>query len=209
MAPTPPLSLETERELVVRMQQGDRGALGELLNAYHKRLYHVCLRMVCHPEDAADLTQEALLKAVRHADTFKGNSRFGTWLYRIGMNLVISHMRKASVRRAISLDTTAVGDDQATALKAVMRSDREPSPAHRVEVKEQLVCLAVALESLDVPLRSAILLRDLEGMDYQEMAEVLNIPVGTVKSRLFRARLALRKAMSNSRPGERPEVPDG
>ncbi|MBI1368852.1 MAG: sigma-70 family RNA polymerase sigma factor [Planctomycetes bacterium] len=196
MASHPILSPERERQLVDQVQRGDRGALGELLGAYHKRVYHVILRMVSNTEDAADLTQEVLLRAIKHADHFKGEAKFSTWLLRIAMNLAISHLRRSRVRQAVSLEhEIAGGADQATPLKNLISQQREQTPAHGVETQEQLAHLAQALDQLDPSLRSVILLRDLQGMDYQQIAEVLSVPLGTVKSRLFRARLALRSAL--------------
>lgn len=192
------LSPERERQLVTLIQRGDRGALGELLGAYQKRVYHVCLRMVSHREDAADLTQEVLLRAVKHIDSFRGGSRFSTWLFRIAMNLSISHLRKQRVRTAASLESSGSGggrEDQASPLKSLLADNREPGPGQRVQTDEQLRELGRAIGELDPALRSVILLRDLQGMDYQQMAEVLSVPLGTIKSRLFRARLALRQIL--------------
>ncbi len=207
MGTQPVLNLDRERQLVGQVHGGDRGALGELLNAYHKRVYHVCLRMVGKPEDAADLTQEALLRAIRHIDEFKGNSRFGTWLMRIAMNLSISHMRKRRTRGAVSLEHPVGTGEGAAALRTVLSSDREPAPSSGVETREQVTRLTAAIEEIDVDLRSVLVLRDLQGMDYQGIAETLTLPIGTVKSRLFRARLALRQAMDDS--PARPEVSHG
>lgn len=207
MARNPLLSPERERQLVALVQRGDRGALGELLGAYHKRVYHVCLRMVSGAEDAADLTQEALLRAVKHIDGFRGGSSFSTWLLRIAMNLCISHLRRGKLRGAVSLEHEIGGGDQSTPLRNLIASQREPNPAQSVQLDEQIRLLNAALDSLDPPLRSIILLRDLQGMDYQQIAEVLSVPVGTVKSRLFRARLVLRRVLEGSiRP---TEVTDG
>lgn len=191
----PILSPERERQLVTLIQRGDRGALGELLGAYHKRVYHVCLRMVRQREDAEDLAQEVLMRAVKHIDSFRGGSRFSTWLFRIAMNLSISHLRKMKLRKAGSLESTVGGEDQAAPLKSMIADDREPGPGYRVETDEQIERLGRAIGQLDPSLRSVILLRDLQDMDYQQMAEVLSVPLGTIKSRLFRARLALRQAL--------------
>ncbi len=197
----PPLSVERERQLVTLVQRGDRGAMGELLWAYHKRIYHTCLRMVGNASDAADLAQDTFMKAVQHVDSFEGGSRFSTWLFRIAVNVSISHLRKAKLRRSASLDQETGGEDenQASPLKTIIASDREPAAEQRVETSEQVERLLEVLETLDYNLRSVIVLRDLQGMDYQEIAEVLTVPVGTVKSRLFRARLALRQAVSEHR----------
>lgn len=203
------LSIERERQLVRQVQQGDRGAMGELLGAYHKRVYHHCLRMLGHPEDAADITQEAMARAIEHVGRFTGKSRFSTWLFRIVVNLSISHMRKRKVRRATSLDNPVSGfDDGGTVpLGQLMADTSEPNPADRVQTTEQVDRLIQTLNGLDENLKSVILLRDLQEMDYREIAEVLDLPVGTVKSRLFRGRLALRLQMSKServpaQPGE-------
>lgn len=192
-----PLSPEREAQLVARVHAGDRGALGELLGAYQRRVYHVCLRMVRSGDDAAELAQETLLRAVQHADSFKGTAKFSTWLLRIAMNLSVSHLRKAKLRNAVSLDGNHASADGEVSrpLKDFVSQSGEPSPHSRVENDEQLDCLTRSLEALEPALRSVILLRDLQGMDYQQIAEVLAVPVGTVKSRLFRGRLALRMAM--------------
>jgi RNA polymerase sigma-70 factor (ECF subfamily) len=211
MAQNPLLSPERERQLVRAVQAGDRGPLGELLCAYQKRVFHVCLRMVSDREDAAELTQEALLRAVQHIENYKRTSSFSTWLIRIAMNLSISHLRKRRVRSAASLDGTVEGEDQATALKSAIASEREPEPGQSVQQQEHVQLLEAALEALDPALRSVIVLRDLQEMDYKHIAEVLAVPVGTVKSRLFRGRLALRREMEGSASGEgsRTEVSDG
>lgn len=199
------LSSERERQLVEQVLHGDRGALGELLGAYHKRVYHVILRMVSNTEDAAELTQEVLLRAIKHADNFKGDAKFSTWLLRIAMNLAISHLRRTKVRKTVSLERevgAGGGEDQATPLKNLIAQQREQTAGQRVETQEQIQLLGLALEALEPSLRSVILLRDLQGMDYQQIAEVLAVPLGTVKSRLFRARLALRAQLNGSFGGE-------
>lgn len=199
------LSAERERQLIDLVRRGDQGALGELLLAYHKRIYHICLRMVSRPEEAADLTQDTLLRAVQHVHDFKADSRIATWLIRIAMNLCISHLRKRKRRQAASIDASA--DEDAAPLRLSLASNRELSPPASVENKEQCRRLALAIESLDVELKSVLLLRDIQDMDYQQIAEALGLPIGTVKSRLFRARLALRTALeSELKPSE---VADG
>lgn len=201
MSSPPPFSRERERQLVDQIQRGDLGALGELLGAYQKRVYHVCLRMVSNRDDAAELTQEALLRAVKHVDSFKKNSRFSTWLIRIAMNLSISHLRKYGRRKTISLDMTVGSEysgDQASSLKDLMANEREQNPQISVEKDEQVERLLEALDGLEESLRMVIILRDLQGMDYQQIADVIEVPIGTVKSRLFRARLALRQAMESN-----------
>jgi len=200
MSPSNPLSAKRERQLLEQVRRGDRGALGELLGAHHKQVYHVCLRMVSNAADAADLAQDVLVKAMQHIGSFQENSRFGTWLVRIAMNVSISHLRKRKVRKAASLETPIAGDagagEQGAELKSMIRDEREPGAEHRVETSEQINRVMAALERLDESLKSVILLRDLQEMDYQQIADVLGVPLGTVKSRLFRARLALRQEVA-------------
>ncbi len=211
MVEHPPLSPDRERQLVRRLHRGDRGALGELLGAYHRRVYHQCLRMLGNADDAAEVAQDALMKAVQHVDSFKGDSRFGTWLFRIAMNVGISRLRRQKVRRAASLESagSAGGNDhdQASPLKTMIAQDREPPPGQGVEQAEQVELLTACLDHLEANLKAVILLRDLQGMDYQEIAEVMGVPVGTVKSRLFRARVALREAVG-ARTKAKSEVRD-
>ncbi len=208
----PPLSPQRENQLLEQVRAGNRGALGELLGAYHKQVYHLCLRMVSNPSDAADLAQDVLLKVIEHIDDFRGGSKFRTWLFRIAMNLSISHLRKRKVRKAVSLESAGDGgDDQAAALKSMIADEREPGPQLSVQTSEQVDRLLAAIEQLDEGLRGVILLRDLQEMEYSQIAEVLGLPIGTVKSRLFRARLALRQAMVDlERPNaEKPTGADG
>jgi len=203
------LTPQQESQLVDAAQAGDRKALGQLLQTYQKRIYHLCLRMLSNPDDAADVTQDVLVRAIQHIGGFRQGSKFSTWLYRIAMNTSISHLRRSRVRSALSLESTYSGaDDGAQPLKAKMESNREPGPDESVETEEQVQQLLRAMDALDLQLRSVILLRDLEEMDYQQIADVLNIPLGTVKSRLFRARLALRQLMEG-RMVLKSEVSDG
>ena len=192
-----PLSPKRERQLIDQVHRGDRGAMGELLGAYHKQVYHLCLRMIGREADAADLAQDVLLKAVQHIDGFKGDARFSTWLYRIAMNLSISQLRRNKVRATTSLDQPLGGGDgtEEQERSALLADEREPGPVQSVQQKERLDALAEALERMDEELRGIILLRDIQEMDYQQIAEVMGVPLGTVKSRLFRARLALRQEM--------------
>ncbi len=207
MTDTSKLTPEREKQLVHKVQRGDRGALGELLAAYHKRIYHQCLRMIGNSDDAAEITQDAMMKAVQHVDGFHAKSRFSTWLFRIAMNLAISHLRRAKVRRAMSLDDNTKLN-QATPLKAIIASNREQNPQQCVENNEQHGLLLDAVSQLDVSLRAVILLRDLQDMDYKSISDVLGLPIGTVKSRLFRARLSLRQMLVKDASSE-AEVSDG
>lgn len=190
----------SEAQLLERARLGDQVALGQLLERHQQRLYNVALRMVGNRDDAAEVAQDALLRVVEHIDDYNGESALTTWMVRITMNLAISHLRKRKVRQAASLDVGGEDDDQTTALRRQLADEREPGPVSNVETSEMLGHLHRALAGLDEEFRAVLVLRDIDQMDYQQIAVVLSVPVGTVKSRLFRARLALRQEMARLVP---------
>lgn len=206
--PTPePDALATpqasEQQLLAQARRGDRAALGALLEAYHGRLYGVCLRMVSNPDDAAELAQDAMVKIVESIDRFRGEAHLSTWMIRIAMNLSISHLRKRKLRRAASLEAgpdNGEPDGDGPTMRLGLADDREPTPDRRVEQGEMLGYLKAAIAGLDDDFRAVLVLRDIEQMDYRQIADVLEVNIGTVKSRLFRARLALRRRMSQYDP---------
>jgi len=183
-----------EDALIASIQAGDRAALGTLLRQHERRLYNVCLGMVSHREDAAEVTQDALLKIIRNIDRFRGDSKFSTWSTRIAMNQAISFLRKRKLRRMPSLEAGRDGQEgPRTMLRDQLEARGEPGPDQCVEQDEMIELLREAMGRLDEPFKAVLVLRDLEGLDYQQVAQTLEVPVGTVKSRLFRARLALRQ----------------
>lgn len=184
--------------LIEQVRLGDRAALGQLLIRHEKRLYNTAFRMVSNRDDAAEVTQEAMLKIIQNIDGFKSQAQITTWMTRIVMNLSISRLRRRKLRDHVSLDAarpTADGDDQANALRRVLEDTQEPGPDSGVQQREMIGHLHSAIERLDDDFRAVLVLRDLRELDYQQIAEVLEVKVGTVKSRLFRARLALRQEM--------------
>lgn len=187
--------------LVNQAQNGNQSALSELLQGHQKRLFNTTLRMVGNYDDAAEVTQETMLKIIEHIGDFNGQASISTWMTRIAMNLSFSHLRKRRVRQAVSLDTagsanrSGLGGDQLTPLREQIANQREPEPQLRVQKDEMVAQLQSAMNALQDDLRAVLVLRDIDELDYQQIAEVLDIPVGTVKSRLFRARLALREEM--------------
>ncbi len=193
MTPTP------EQALLAKARRGDQQALGEILVAYQDRLYNVCLRMVSHPDDAAEVCQDVLMKVIQGISKFRGESGLATWMTRIAMNQSISHLRRRRVRRTVSLDQPFGSDngpdDQASALRNQIQDQREPGPDQCVQDSEMLERLHLALANLDGDFRAVLILRDIEQQDYATIGKTLDVPVGTVKSRLFRARLSLRKEM--------------
>lgn len=177
--------------------------MGELLDKHQGRLYNVALRMLSNRDDAAEVTQDAMLKIVQHLDGFRSEAQVTTWMTRIVMNQAITRLRRRKLRDHASLDSlrpTPNGEDQATTLRSVLQDTREPRPGTRVEEGEMIERMLAAIDRLDTDFRAVLVLRDLEDMDYQAIADTLEIKVGTVKSRLFRARLALRQEMQKIAP---------
>ncbi len=200
----------SDTTLIEQVQAGDRAALGRLLEMHQGRLFNIALRMVSNRDDAAEVTQDAMVKIIQHIDTFRSEAQITTWMTRIVMNQAITRLRRRKLRDHASLDSarpTGHDSDQAASLRQVLESSREPGPEQCVEDKEMIERLLAAIDRLDTDFRAVLVLRDLEEMDYQQIAETLEIKVGTVKSRLFRARLALRQEMQKIGPP--PEVSQG
>ena len=159
-------------------------------------MFNAVLRMVGDRDDASELTQEAFARALASLDGFRGDAHPYTWFFRIALNLAISRLRQDKRRRVFSLDHQGGGRpgrpaDQASALIERMRG-RSPDPAAAAEDRERGEQVLAALGRVDPEHRAVLVMRDVEGMDYQQMADVLDLPLGTLKSRLFRARIALR-----------------
>jgi len=176
-------------------------AFGQLVNRYQDRILNTCWRICNHREDAEDLAQEAFLKALEALDRFEARSRFYTWLYRIAVNLALSHVRKRghSVRLKLHADDAGGRDHQAAALEAWSRSAPE-TPSARLTARETQQRLAAALEGLHEDHRAVVVLHDIEGLNYAEVGRILDIPRGTVKSRLHRARMELRRSLQAGAP---------
>lgn len=180
-------------------------AIAELIGAYQRRVYSVCYRMVRNADDASDLTQDVLLKIVESLGTYNGQSKLSTWVIRVAMNCCLTHLRKQRVREHKPLDaeTNRVasgrfsGGGQQGGVGGASLMAREPLPAENVEQDQLRSALLSALDSLDGQTKAILVLRDMQDLDYQQLAEVLEIPLGTVKSRLFRARAALRAAVES------------
>ena len=180
-----------DQALVEAIRRGEQEAWTTLLTRYQDRLFGVCLRMVGDRDLAADLTQEAMVKIIQGLDTYDGRSRLSTWLIRVTMNVCLSRMRSERLRRHASLDTAPDGPGSFPGAP----SSVEPTGHSGVERREQRQQLADALLSVNADHRSILILRDVRGLDYEQIGEALGIAVGTVKSRLFRARLALRRVL--------------
>jgi RNA polymerase sigma-70 factor (ECF subfamily) len=198
-----PATASREAGLFRKAQQGDRAAFGQIVVLYQDRLYNAILRIVGDRDEARELTQETFTRALMKIDSFRGEARPYTWLFRIAVNLAISQLRKTQRHRTFSLDAPRdngrrnSSDDQASALVDRMAQTRDEDPAQSVENRERNQQVLAALGRIDAEHRAVLVLRDIEGFDYQQMAHVLNLPLGTLKSRLFRARLALRDELKS------------
>jgi RNA polymerase sigma-70 factor, ECF subfamily len=190
-----------EAELLRRAQKGEKAAYGELVVLYQDRLFNAVLRLVGDREEARELTQEAFTRGLTKLDSFRGDASPYTWLFRIAVNLAISQLRKVHRHRVFSLSApgrngngqaSAAPDDQASGLIDRLAEKRAVQPHDDLESRETGEQVMAALGRLDAEYRAVLVMRDIEGFDYQQMADVLGLPLGTLKSRLFRARLALR-----------------
>jgi RNA polymerase sigma-70 factor (ECF subfamily) len=178
-----------EQRLIAECLKGDPTAFGVLVRRYQDRLFNTVYRLVGNAEDARDVVQEAFLHAYQALDSFKGDSLFFTWLYRIAVNTAISLKRKQRV--ALRLDSDRNGEPSFEPLDPSETS----RPGHALEQAEQEKRVQQALQRLSPEHRAVLILKDMEGQKYETMAEVLQVPIGTIRSRLHRARLELRELL--------------
>lgn len=177
----------TDDALISRALAGEPAAFGELVLRYQDRLYNSLFRVLGSAEDARDAVQDAFVQAFMKLDTFRGSSAFYTWLYRIAFNQAMSHARRQRPTRSLDGERADGGREVA---------DRQPPPDARLDLSERAVQVQRALAELSAEYRTVIVLREMDGCKYEEIAEILELPVGTVRSRLFRARLELRDRLA-------------
>lgn len=181
----------TDREIVERVVKGDVDAFGVLVDRYQDRIYSAVHNYVSNPEDALDITQDSLVKAYAKLRSFDASSAFYTWLYRIAVNTAIDFLRRRKSRPADSLDDerfTEIGFEPVS-------KDPGIDPEKVAVAHEQAATLRTAIGRLSHKLRGVLVLHDVEGLSQEEVADVLKIPVGTVKSRVSRARAELRELL--------------
>jgi RNA polymerase sigma-70 factor (ECF subfamily) len=178
-----------DHRLITECLNGDPAAFGALVRQYQDRLYNTVYRLVANAEDAQDVVQDAFLSAYQSLDSFKGDSLFFTWLYRIAVNTAISHKRKQRV--VLSIDAGRNGDSPAQPLDVSEYS----RPGEAMERAEEERRVQDALSRLSPEHRTVLILKDMEGQKYETMAEVLQVPIGTIRSRLHRARAELRELL--------------
>ena len=179
---------EIDQQLVERAQRGDKRAFELLVEKYQRKLARLLSRLIRDPNEVEDVTQEAFIKAYRALPSFRGDSAFYTWLYRIGINTAKNYL-VAMGRRAPT--STEVEAEEAEGLEGGELLRDINTPESLLLTKEIGDTVNAAIEALPEELRSAIQLRELEGMSYDEIAKLMDCPIGTVRSRIFRAREAI------------------
>ena len=187
---------EQESQYIHRCQQGDPQAFEEILKLYEKKVYNLTYRMMGNHEDANDLAQEAFIRVYQSIDQFRGDARFSTWLYRIATNVCLDELRKRSRRQAESLDEPVRTQDGSVMREIPDWSDNPEEALNRREIQSMV---QTGIQSLPEEQKTALILRDLQGHTYEEIAEMLDISLGTVKSRINRGRMALKGIFEKDR----------
>jgi RNA polymerase sigma-70 factor (ECF subfamily) len=182
---------QVDQRLVVKVQKGDKTAFDVLVLKYQHKVIKVIMRYVRDPSEAMDVAQEAFLKAYRAMPRFRGDSAFYTWLYRIAINTAKNHL-VAARRRPLDYDLDPQDPDQYDMQGRLSDGDTPEGLVLSEEIKDTV---NRAIQNLPEDLRTAIILREVEGMSYEEIAQTMECPVGTVRSRIFRAREAIDKKL--------------
>lgn len=190
---SPPLEFDADQDLVARCRGGDREAFAELVRKYQNRVLTLATRMLDNRSEAEDVAQDIFIKVFQSLHDFRGASRFSTWLYRVTVNHCLNY-----IRRRTRQQQTLVGAEPAE----WMQESPTSNPHKRLEEKERWVLVQAKLQVLSPEHRTIILLRDFEGLSYEEIADVLQLETGTVKSRLHRARMELKALLEPYLAGE-------
>lgn len=190
--------MEAELELVRQAAHGSTAAFEQLVLTYQTQVYNLALRMAGNPEDALDLSQEAFLKAWRGLSSYRFDSAFSTWLYRLTSNVCIDFLRRQKKQKSIPLQFTDEDNEE----RELSVPDPAPGPEEALLARSEREQVALALSRLEPEYREALTLRVINGLSYTEIAQILGIREGTVKSRIARAREKMRAAMQKS--GNKP-----
>ena len=180
---------ETDEQLVRKSQEDDERAFGELVSRYESKVYSLALKMLRNPEDAEDVLQDTFLRAYRGIKSFKGNSTFSTWIYRITANSALMRLRKRQ------LPTVSI-DDADEREAPINIADWAPGPVEQMLNQETQAAMTEAIDALPPEFRQVFVLRDVEELSNAEVAEILDLSVAAVKSRLHRARLKVRNRLA-------------
>ena len=183
------MTREEESRIIARILEGDGNAYESLVLKNQRKVYHLCLRMTGNPSDAEDLAQEAFIKAYNNLESFKGESGFSQWLYRLASNVCIDHLRREKRRDVGSLTYL---DDAGIALELELPDERF-TPEGSLERRQVEESIQKGLDTLSLEHRRILIMRELEGLSYEEIGYHLELSPGTVKSRISRARQSLSK----------------
>ena len=196
---------EPSRELIARAKQGNQQALSQLVQSQQHYVYSIAMSVLKHPEDAADLTQEAFIRLFRTITQYHGESRFTTWLYRLVVNLCRDELRRRG--RQLPINPPLTDEDEGDRLTTIADDDRWIDPAQALDSQELRVQVRQALSQLEEPYRLVLVLYYFEDMRYADIAEILDMPLNTVKSHIRRGKERLVTILeSQERPPTRKVV---
>lgn len=183
----------TEKELLRKSKQGHLASFEELISTHQQKVYNIALRMLANEQDAFDASQEVFIKVYRNLDKFQENSSFSTWLYRITTNTCLDMLRKNKEKKnEISMDSPMEFEDREASFQL---EDKKADVEEEILKRERRQALYAALEQLNEEHKKMIVLRELQGMSYQEIADITGTNIGTVKSKINRARISLKNSL--------------
>jgi len=190
-----PKVIDQDQELIGRFLAGDEGAFNRLVLSYQNRVYGLCWRMMSNSEEAEEVAQEVFITVYKSLPDFRGDSRFSTWLYRVTVNHCKNRMKYLGRRKYYQSESFdgPVETEEGEMVKQI--ADEHLDPLDRLEQKETQALVQKKLNELEEEQKAVLLLRDIEGLSYQEIAEILDLREGTVKSRIHRARLELKEKL--------------
>lgn len=195
LAPPDPEHTPADSALVRAAQAGDRSAMEQLLERHHQKIYGICRRMLRHEEDASDAAQEVFVSIVRNLEGFSGQAAFSTWAYRIAVNVCKDEFARRKSRAVVSSDVLDAGTDGGTGGGGVAVGAGTGADSSAGEVAETVVEVQTALAQMSEQYRAALVLREQAGLSYEQISELLEVPVGTVRSRIARGRAELAKLL--------------
>lgn len=185
----------TDQEIIQKCKEGDAQAFDALVTQYQSKVINMCYGMLSHQDDAYDAAQEVFLRVYKHIGSFREMSSLSTWIYKITVNTCNDMLRKR--RRTVTVSLSLEDDENSNGMPEI--ADNTPLPEEQIQRRETVAAVREAIAQLKDEYRQMILLCDIEGQSYEEAAQISGCPVGTVKSRLNRARKALRKILSEKR----------
>ncbi len=197
-----PMEALGDFDLVKRARKGDDAAFAKLVVRYQRKVYSVALGMTKNPEDAMDITQDAFVKIHRYLNKFQGNASFYTWIYRIVINLCIDHIRREGRRANTDFDEKTRYSSEEMVGTEILAQRQDVSPSKMLSRKELATRIQDAVSELPEYHQAVIIMREIEGFSYTEMADTMNLSKGTVMSRLHHARQKLKKALESYIKGD-------